>query len=188
MKTIIFILIISVLLVWGSANADSSFSGQLQCNGDTNLRVAPPKMFESPRAKPVNNIYMADLRWRFPGFTFTEKGRSIKVNRKSDGKEVYKTERSFRSEGIYLIRIGMLRDTRTYWPLDAYYYPTQIIPIVPKFLKALIDFTCLPIGFKILNPDDGLIEERWDGERWLRLNQLSQRNWGETGSLTGPVR
>ena len=64
-------------------------------------------------------------------------------------------------------------------------YNNYWIPIIPAIIKVTLDHAQLPIGFKILNPDNGLIEERWDGSTWLRPNQLSTLDFspGATGTV-----
>jgi len=163
MKKIIFSLIISVLLFGGSVSA---WDG------------------EDKYAKLLNDIGMADLRWRRPDIEFVFRNNYLLAISRTDQTIIWKGGYvgNTRSGVLWYAQDKFIRK-RTFNPWSYY-----IIPILPTILKVSMDFTYLPIGFKILNPDDGLIEERWDGEHWLRPNQLSQRNWGRIEANEGTVK
>ena len=148
MKKTILALIISVGLFGGSVNA---------WDGETKY------------AKILNDIGMADLRWRNPNIEFVFRNDLLLAISKIDQTIIWKAGAvgNTRSGVLWYAQDKFVRQ-RTFNPWSYY-----LIPILPTILKVSIDFTGFPIGFKILNPDNGLIEERWDGSTWLRPNQLS---------------
>ena len=133
----------------------------------------------------MNDMAIADLRWRRPDLEFIvvrENNKfSLLIKNKSDGSIIWDSSAmsDFGTSAIWYAQDKFIRQ-RMFNPWSYY-----IIPIIPSIVKVTMDFTNLPIGFKILNPDNGLIEERWDGSTWLRPNQLSQKDFSL--GATGPV-
>ena len=192
MKTIIFILIISVSLFVNAVNANQCTENQI-IKGVYNYQVTPNPL----TTKIINDIYFEDLKWRKPDLKFVEETKREYGNNFSNNYgwydfyylSVYLSDGTLFYQSKYMNRATPLWNVR--YSIIADYYSINhlaLIPVLTSFEKSMMDFTCLALGFQIINPDYGFIVERWDGERWLKPNQKSQRNWGETGSLTGPVR
>lgn len=110
-----------------------------------------------------NEIDLIDLRWRFPEYLFTETPHALVVTVKSSGAHVFTENTPYRAW-----RVQSTRD---------YFVGRLALPILPDKLKGTLDFSMLSIGFTILNPSNGLIEERWDGTRWVPSTQRSNRNF-----------
>jgi len=111
----------------------------------------------------VGEIILIDLEWRFPYLKFVDTGRILHAVSKADGSPYFSINSEYRID-----RLGRMRSQLLFAPE---------IYVVPSHLKGTLNSYALPLGFKIYNPDNGFIEERWDGGNWLRPNQRSQRDF-----------
>ncbi len=127
----------------------------------------------------VQDILMEDIKWRHPDLRFDviSKVTASASRYKYYRVDVYdKQNKLVYSSHDHDFRFSMIERLRERYILDQI-YSFNLGAIVPLMIRNTMDFTCLPLGFRIINPEDGLIEERWDGERWLKPYQRSQINF-----------
>jgi len=138
----------------------------------THTQPPPPNAFYSQMFN-IRAIYaklgMIDLRWRYPEYAFTEHAHQIVVTVRTDNTIVHTSIH----EASYL-RVNAIRNLLGLTSGSTYVIPTN--------LKGGLELTDLPLGTIILNPENGLIPERWDGTEWLTDIERGSRDFRNANS------
>lgn len=175
MKKFILTLAISVLMLGTISKVESSpinfLFNHIVAAPNHMPPPPPPPPPETPLEKVLNDIYLEDTRYRRPDLIFTEQNRRIIVSRKSDNSHVQRIQHNTRGLRVYYAR----KDYGYRNNFNLFY--ASMPPILTSWIKSHIDFTALPLGFEIINPDKGFVKERWDGEEWLTPADLSAINF-----------
>jgi len=183
MKKLIFILVIMASLLAGSVHADECkyMSGE-------DFFVKKRNAHYINKRFTLIGIMLEDIQWRFPDLRFVETHGIVEVGSSYEDRSLIKVF-TLQNKLVYThmgVTFSMaspsnrLNDLEIFRSLvlDRGTYGNMPF-IVPAIIKSTLDFSCFPLGYTILNPDNGLIEERWDGSKWLKPTEKSTINFNQ---------
>lgn len=113
-------------------------------------------------ANAVSEIYLADLKFRMPDYRITEFENNLDIETGGDDDMIFTSNNPDRGKRF--------QEARAFFMIDGL---APIINEIPR--NSLPDNKHLPTWFKVISPEQGFTEYKWDGDKWMSATERSNK-------------
>lgn len=110
----------------------------------------------------VSDIYLADLKFRMPSLIISEFEGNLDIETGGDDDMIFTSNNPDRAK--------QFQEARTFFMIDGL---APIINEIPR--NSLPGNKHLPLWFKVISPEQGFTEYKWDGGKWMSATERSDK-------------